>query len=103
MVSSNTVVSPILPTDSAVYQVLEALLSTRIIRRGKEEVAQVLIKWSSMPPELATWEDTKALRQQFPLAPTWGQAGAKEGRSVSNPADNALPARGQGAAGPTQE
>jgi hypothetical protein len=28
-----------------------------------------------MDAALTTWEDTEALRQRFPAAPTWGQAG----------------------------
>jgi hypothetical protein len=34
----------------------------------------VLVKWSHMSQELATWEDKEALRQRFPAAPAWGQA-----------------------------
>jgi len=41
-------------------------------------VLQGLIKWSGMPASLATWEDLEALRQRFPLAPTWGQVGSQE-------------------------
>jgi hypothetical protein len=34
-----------------------------MVRHGDTEVAQVLVKWSHMPEELATWEDTEALKQ----------------------------------------
>ena len=44
-------------TDPLTVQQPEKLLSTRIIRRGVNRVKQVLVQWSSMPPEMATWED----------------------------------------------
>jgi hypothetical protein len=42
-------------------------------------VPQVLVRWSYLPEELCTWEDEVPLRQQFPRAPAWGQAGSKGG------------------------
>ena len=35
----------------------ECILQTRTIRRGAKKVKQVLVKWTSLPTELATWED----------------------------------------------
>jgi hypothetical protein len=46
----------------------------RLIKRVDTEVAQVLIKWSGMSRALAALEDKETLLQQFPVAPTWGQA-----------------------------
>ena len=43
----------------------------------------MLVQWSNLPPSLATWEDTEALRQRFPHAPAWGQAGLRRGGDVS--------------------
>ncbi|WVZ53784.1 LOW QUALITY PROTEIN: hypothetical protein U9M48_004680 [Paspalum notatum var. saurae] len=43
---------------------------------------QVPVKWSRLPPELSTWEDYEALRQRFPRAPAWGQAGFQGGGNV---------------------
>ena len=43
----------------------------------------MLVQWSNLPPSLATWEDTEALRQRFPRAPAWGQAGLRQGGDVS--------------------
>jgi hypothetical protein len=63
VVSSNTVVNHTLLDCTMLYQVLEAILDTRVIRRGVADVAQVLIKWSNMEKELATWEDREALHQ----------------------------------------
>jgi hypothetical protein len=31
-----------------------------------------------MEPEVATWEDTEPIKQQFPAAPAWGQPGGFE-------------------------
>jgi hypothetical protein len=41
------------------------------------------VKWSSSPNLLATWEDLQSLRQRFPRAPAWGQAGSGRGDVVS--------------------
>jgi hypothetical protein len=57
----------------------------RLIKRADTEVAQVLIKWSGMSRALAALEDKETLLQQFPVAPTWGQA-AGGGGGVSTPA-----------------
>jgi hypothetical protein len=38
-----------------------------------------LIQWTGLPAALATWEDVEALRQHFPHAPAWGQAGSQQG------------------------
>jgi hypothetical protein len=37
-----------------------------------------------MPRSLATWEDLEALKQRFPRAPAWGQAGSEGREGVSN-------------------
>jgi hypothetical protein len=54
-----------------------------MIRCGNTQVAQVQVKWSELPDELATWEDYTTLKQTFPQAPAWGQAGFQEPGSVS--------------------
>jgi hypothetical protein len=36
-------------------------------------MVQVLVKWSSLPASLTTWEDLEAVQQCFPRAPAWGQ------------------------------
>ena len=50
---------------------------------------QVLVKWSGMHPSLATWEDFDAIKQRFPRASAWGQAGFHREGSVSNTVDMA--------------
>ncbi|KAJ1263374.1 hypothetical protein BS78_09G179700 [Paspalum vaginatum] len=44
---------------------------------------QVMIKWSGMCSTLATWEYLESLKESFPRAPAWGQAGSCPGRGVS--------------------
>jgi len=71
------VVSSSLPDDQAAFSIPERVLQRRV-SAGDHPVLQGLIKWSGMPASLATWEDLEALRQRFPLAPTWGQVGSQE-------------------------
>jgi hypothetical protein len=35
----------------------------------------LLVQWSHLPAELSTKQDEEALRQEFPHALAWGQAG----------------------------
>jgi hypothetical protein len=46
----------------------------------------VLICWSELPKELASWEDYESLKQKFPSTPSWGQAASKGEGSVSTDA-----------------
>ena len=48
-----------------------------------------MIQWSGLPAALATWEDVEALRQRFPHAPAWGQAGSYQGGDVSGTSTSA--------------
>lgn len=68
-----------LPEALGGLQVPERLLQRRLDSDGQ---SQVLVKWSSMPISLATWEDAIALRQRFPYAPAWGQAVSLRGENV---------------------
>lgn len=72
-------VSPTLPPSSAQFQVPLAVLQRRNVLRGDKTISQVLIHWSSWPISMSTWEDESELRQQFPAAPAWGQAGSVGG------------------------
>jgi hypothetical protein len=55
------------PTTTVHMQVPEAILQKKLIARGTSTVELVLIKWSSIPQRLATWEDMEAIKQAFPL------------------------------------
>jgi hypothetical protein len=70
-------------------QVPERVLQKRVVTSGTEVHLQGLIQWSGLAPSLATWEDMEALRQCFPRAPAWGQAGPQQGGDVSNMASHA--------------
>jgi hypothetical protein len=50
------------------------VLRSHIITRVDAHVAQVLVQWSQLPPDLASWEDYDSLKQLFPAAPACGQA-----------------------------
>ena len=82
---SSTPVSAALPDVDDNLQVPEAVLQRRLHPRNDGAVPQVLIKWSGLDASLATWEDAEALRQQFPEAPAWGQAGSQGGGDVTAP------------------
>jgi hypothetical protein len=86
MVSPSKIVSASLLDADVAYQVPELILGTQMVHRGDANVTQILVKWSNMSAELATWEDNEALMQQFPFAPAWGQAGAQGRGDVSAPA-----------------
>jgi hypothetical protein len=43
---------------------------------------QILVQWSHMPVELATWEFTQDLQQQFSHAVVWGQRADLVGGNV---------------------
>lgn len=91
--------SAILPDITEGLQVTEAILQRRLHQHGSETVTQVLIKWSGIDTDLATWEYVEALQQHFPLAPAWGQSATKGGGvtdPVPHPRDG-QPIRSEGA------
>jgi transposase InsO family protein len=77
-------VTPELPDSTLHSQFPVAVLQRRVVTRGLRAISQGLIRWSSLPLSLATWEDLEPLKQRFPSAPAWGQAGAKGGEDVSH-------------------
>jgi len=78
-------VSARLPDLDNNMQVPERVLQSRLHQRGTHSVKQLLIKWSGLDDDLATWEDADAIMQHFPGAPAWGHAGTQGGRDVSKP------------------
>jgi hypothetical protein len=67
-----------LPSDVDLPRVPERVLQSKLVSRGDRSVQQLLIKWSDWPEDLATWEDMEGIKQRFPDAPAWGQAGFQE-------------------------
>jgi hypothetical protein len=72
-----------LPSDVDLPRVPERVLQSKLVSRGDRSVQQLLIKWSDWPEDLATWEDMEGIKQCFPDAPAWGQAGFQDPGSVN--------------------
>ena len=72
VVAPNVVVSRDLPDPSLHFQVPQTILDHRLHVQNDSPVSQVLVKWSHLPPELSTWEDEEALKQEFLRALAWG-------------------------------
>jgi hypothetical protein len=89
--SQVTQVSPTLLDVTDALQVPKQFLQRRLHPHGAGSVAQVLVKWSGLPDDLATWEDADHLKQLFPFAPAWGHAGSQGGGSVNNHHSSAQP------------
>lgn len=76
--------SSLLPQEPVEFQIPLKILQSRTISVGGRQVNQVMIQWSGLGVDLATWEDLYALRHRFPYAPAWGQAGFQGGWNVNN-------------------
>lgn len=61
-VAAHHSVTAIPPSTIAQWSVPEKILQCHIIRKGTSSIMQGLIKWSTMPESLATWEELEALR-----------------------------------------
>jgi hypothetical protein len=72
-----------IPSSSLQHRIPLQVLGSRMIAKRGGQVHQVLIQWSGLDRELSTWEDHDALKQMFPAAPAWGQAGTQAGGDVS--------------------
>jgi len=44
----------------------EEVLERRLVKKGGKAIPQALIKWSKLPPQMATWEDWYVLQASFP-------------------------------------
>jgi hypothetical protein len=76
-------------------------VGTRLVTQGTNEVAQVRVRWSELPEDLATWEDYTALKQAFLQAPAWGQAGFQEPENVrTNDQEDSIEQRSANMEGP---
>jgi hypothetical protein len=72
-------VSHSFPGPDITFQFPEQMLASRAVSQSNAPVHQALIKWSGWLETMATWEDIITLKQRFPFAPTWGQAGLHRG------------------------
>lgn len=59
------------------------VLDRRLVKKGNPAVTQVLVRWSNIPPESATWEDFEVVRHRFPESVAWGQATSEGGADVT--------------------
>ena len=75
--------SPVLPSTPEELTVPEAILKNRQVRKGSSLVTQILVKWSGIDEEMATWEDKNELQAKFPEAAVWGQTVFEEGKNVT--------------------
>lgn len=60
----------------------EKVLDWRLVKKGNAAISQVLIKWTNVPEESATWEDWDTLKAKFPVILTWGQASSSGGGPI---------------------
>lgn len=58
------------------------ILDHRLVKKGNAALTQVLVRWGTLPPACATWEDYTVLQARFPSAPVWGQPGSQGGSNV---------------------
>lgn len=70
---------PCPPVLDAAEVVPEEILDWRLVKKGNAAQVQVLIKWSALPVDHATWEDYDVVKARFPSATDWGQAVSSAG------------------------
>ena len=47
----------------------EKILDFRMVQRGASTIKQLLVQWTLLPLELATWEEESDLARRFPDLP----------------------------------
>ncbi|KAK1693348.1 hypothetical protein QYE76_010045 [Lolium multiflorum] len=60
----------------------EKILDRRLVKKGNTAIPQVLVKWTNVPEDSATWENWETLKVKFPTVLTWGQASSSGGGPV---------------------
>ena len=85
----DTQVSSTLPPTCTQFQIPQQILQCRMVCHNNQTIPQVLVKWSSWPSSMSTWENETLLRQNFPVAPAWGQPGSDGGGNVMTNTDAA--------------
>ena len=61
----------------AADMVPEAIVDRRLVKKGNTAIPQVKLTWVGLPASATTWEDYNVVKQRFPTAPAWGQAGTQ--------------------------
>jgi len=88
-IGMDTQVSSTLTPTCTQFQIPQQILQHRMVCHNNQTIPQVLVKWSSWPSSMSTWENETLLRQNFPAAPAWGQAGSDGGGNVMTNTDAA--------------
>lgn len=57
---------PVIGPESRVRIEPKALLARRLVKKGNAGIPQILVKWSNLADEDATWEDYSAIQAQIP-------------------------------------
>lgn len=52
-----------------------------MVKKGIAAVPQILVKWSTLPDDCATWEDYYVMQTRFPQALIWEVASSPGGAS----------------------
>jgi hypothetical protein len=55
----------------------EQILDHRLTKKGSATATQVLVKWSNVLKEMATWEDYYILKDRFPDVAVWRPAASQ--------------------------
>ena len=56
---------PVIGPESRVRIEPKALLARRLVKKGNAGIPQILVKWSNLADEDATWEDYSAIQAQI--------------------------------------
>jgi len=68
---------PVITDLEAADTVPEAIVDRRLVKKGNTAIPQVKLTWVGLPASATTWEDYNVVKQRFPTAPAWGQAGTQ--------------------------
>ncbi len=60
-----SMVEPVVGQEGQLLAQPERILGRRLVPKGNRAVTQVLVTWSNMSPDEATWEDYWKLRKRF--------------------------------------
>jgi hypothetical protein len=74
---------PLVPALDASSARPQHILDRRMVRDGQSAAVQILVKWSHLPPNEATWEDYYRLQQRFPDASIWVDDQARAAANVT--------------------
>jgi hypothetical protein len=77
---------PVITDLEAVDIVSEAIVDRCLVKKGNTAIPQVKLPWVGLPSTATTCEDYNNIKQHFPTALAWGQAGS-QGEGGVTPSD----------------